>query len=265
MTHTPNADLVAHARELGLTLTVRGAQKMRAGRGEQAARDRVEAIASLIDLASALGRTLTLLAGARRLDAAGDYDGASTALIAEVRARRNRVFDREWERLEAELYANDAHARHATLLGQLAGGSLGWRTTMLLMAAHDAGLQAPNADAYQAKVVAMVGAEIERRYPIRREEEWQVVDPDSHHPKVLERAILDERQARDMVLKRVPELQQRIDELSASSRLRSDIERLLGQIQKRLTQQVDDGCWHPNPDRYRREVADAAADAARAA
>ena len=258
MTATPTAELVQHAAELGVVLTARGARKLRAERGEEAARERIACIAALLDLASALGHELTQLQATRRLDAAaGDYDQAAGQLLDIERARRQRVLNAAWERLEDALYARDAWSRHATVVSQSVGGTLGWRAMMLLAAARDAGLLAPDADAYRRELVRLVDAEVERRYPSRRETDWQVVDPDSNHASVLHSAIREEKQARELVLARRPELQQKLDAL-ASDTLRRDVERLLNRIRRRLLSSLEQG-WHPDPERYQREVAEAAA------
>jgi hypothetical protein len=263
-TSTPTADLIEYAGERGLKLTRAGAQKLRRDRGEEGARDRIDSIAALVTLASALGIELTDLAAARRLDAVkGNYDRARERLVAVDRARREGIFSREWARLEDAFYMADARKRHAVFVGHLQHGPLGWQASMLLLAAHDAGLRSPNASAYRVRLERMVGAEIERRYPDRRETEWEVVDPDSRHSEILKQAISDERAARDLALLRRPELRQRIDTLTDSNVLRRDVERVLNEIRRRLANSAEEG-WHPNPDRYLEDVVQPAADVVRA-
>jgi hypothetical protein len=263
---TPNAELLALAAERGVPMTDRQARRLRARLGEQAARDRVEGIGALMDLASALGRDLSAKGAAFRLDAAaGSYDVASAALVYEIRSRRERVFVIEMNRNERRLYAQDAHVRHEAQFGS--EGSLGFRASMLLLAVEDAGLRKPDADGYRLKLTHAVDREIGRRYPSRPQERVEVIDADqqnTRHRQLVTAAIAEERQARDDVLKKVPELQQRIDAL-ASRTLRLEVEQLLREMQKRITQKAVSEGWRPNPDRYRQLVIDAAWEAARAA
>lgn len=271
---TPNADLIAYAAELGLSLTDRGARKLRERIGNQrAARARLESVAALVVLASALEWNLTQLGAARRLDAVGgDYDVARGRLIGEIEARRSGVFAREWSRLEIRYYSRDAHVRYAAFFADLdEEARLGYRTSMLLVAAADAELRKPDAEKYRIDVTRAVGMELQRRYPSRRQEEWEVLadeDVNSRHREIQAKAIADERHAREMVLKKLPELQQRIELLADSLTMRTSIEQILREIRRRLEEKAADPRggiehgWSPNPARYRREVADAARETA---
>ncbi len=260
------------ARQLAELATARGihlddqaADFLIKARGERAASNFVEGAATLIDLASALGQDLDQAAAFRRMDAAaGEYELAAQRILDPFRQRRQHVFGCEWTRAERELYANDAKARHAVFVGHLAGGSLGWQTSMLLQAAGDAGLVQPGVTEYRMSLMRAVGAEIERRYPVRREAEWQVVGEDTlAHAEIVRAEIRREQQARNLVLGRRPELAQRIDALR-SGRLISDVERILRAIRKRLAQRAEEG-WMADPERYEREVIQGALEAAREA
>lgn len=269
---TPNADLLARARELGVELTARGAWKLRARVGEQAARDRVEAIGALLALADRWEVDLSSDVARRRLDAAGgDYDVAAGKLVAEVKARKQRVFSAEAVRLEAELYARDARARHAAFLAGALGraafvSSPGTEAELLLVAAADAGLTDPGPADYVRELAGVVTAELERLHPPRRSGEWQVLDADGpgHGARVAE-AERAEQRARDMLFARRPSLGQRIDRLAASPGMRTRVGEVLQRIRVRLAEREEAGSWRPDPERYWREVVEAAADEVRAA
>lgn len=256
------AQLVAHATDRGLTLDVDTATFLIRARGEQPARDLVDGAGALIDLSSALGHDLDQAAAFRRLDAAaGDYQTAALRIIEPFRRHRQHTFACAWSENERKLYAGDAKARHAVFVGHLAGGSLGWQASMLLQAAGDASLQQPGVDGYRVELLRAVGAEIDRRYPVRREALWQVIGEDTlAHAQIVRAEIRREQQARDLVLGRRPELAQRIDALRSSFLVR-DVDRVLRRIRKRLAQRADEG-WIADPERYAREVIATALEAA---
>lgn len=260
--HTALLELAA---DRGVVLDEEAASFLTASRGRLGAEALIAGAGALIDLASALGQDLEQAAAFRLMDAAaGQYELAAERVIAPVRDRRSRAFGAAWSRLEREYYAGDAKARHAVFVGHLAGGSLGWQASMLLQAAGDAGLQAPGEPEMRARLVRIVGAEIERRYPVRRESEWQVLGEDNEaHATLMRAEIRREQQARDLVLGRRPELAQRIDALR-SKRLTSDVSRVLGQIRRRLAKRAEQG-WIADPERYDREVIAEAAHASRQA
>lgn len=259
---TDVASLLELAADRGITLDDAAADFLTKSRGQLAAEELVAAAGALIDLASALGQDLDQPAAFRRMDAAaGDYQLAAQRIIEPVRRRRQHVYCCEFSRLERKLYAGDAKARHAVFVGHLAGGSLGWQTSMLLRAADDAGLVQPGPERYRMDLLAAVGAEIERRYPVRREAEWQVIGEDTlAHAKIVREEIRREQQARDLVLGRRPELAQRIDALR-SGNLIADVERILRKIRKRLAKRAEQG-WMADPGRYEREVIEGAVQAA---
>lgn len=262
---TDIAALLELAADRGIVLDPAAADFLIKSRGSTQAQDFVAGAASLIDLASALGEDLAQPAAFRHMDAVGgEYELAALHIIEPVRRRRDRVFSSEWTKLERTFYGDDAKARHAVFVGHLAGGSLGWQTSMLLQAAGDAGLQCPGEQELRARLTCMVGNEIERRYPVRRESEWQVLGEDNAaHTALMAAEIRREQQARDLVLGRRPELAQRIDALS-SKRLVKDVNGVLRGIRQRLAKRAEEG-WLADPERYEREVIEGAADAARRA
>ncbi len=190
----------------------------------------------------------------------GEYEAAARDIIEPFRRRRQAAFGGAWSRLERQLYAGDAKARHAVFVGHLAGGSLGWQTSMLLQAAEDAGLVKPDVAMLRKRLHSIVGAEIERRYPVRREAEWQVVTEETAaHVQLVKDEMRKEQEARDLVLGRRPELAQRIDALRSKGMVR-DVEAVLRGIRQRLAKRADEG-WVADPERYEREVVQAAAHA----
>lgn len=200
--------------------------------------------------------TLTDAAAARRIELAhGDIDRVLAELHTEHLERVSRAFVAEYRRLERSYYQQDAWARHAAFAGALVNGTLGWRAQVLLIAADDAKLN-PGAQHYRTRLTAIVDQEIQRRFPTRRQADWQVVDPDSRHGQLLQTVIRDETLARELVLDRKPELAQRIDALS-SQRLQRDVRGVLNKITKRLQGRISRG-WTPNPERYQQEVIQAA-------
>lgn len=260
MTSTPAELLAQRAEELGLEMSTTAAARLIHRRGHDIAVELVEAAASLSDLASALGFDLDRFGAIRRLDhARGSYDRAAKRLMQEERdrdARVNREFSQAFNRCEKALYSRDAKARHTLFLGELATGTLGWQTSMLLRAAEDAGI---DADRHRAKLTQVVGAEIDRRYPRRREDEWMVVDEDRPiHKALFDQARRDENHVRAEVLSRRPELAGRIDALR-SKRLTDDVQSVLRKIRRELRSRAESGRWVADPERYRREVIDAAA------
>lgn len=257
--------LVALATERGIELDDAAASYLLATRGAAAAEDLVAGAGALIDLAGALGQELDQAAAFRRMDAVGgDYDRAAASILEPFLRRRQHAFDRGWHDAERRYYGEDAKARHAVFVGHLAGGSLGWQASMLLRAAGDAGLTAPGETELRAQLVRIVGDEIERRYPVRQEAPWVVISEDNAtHVDLVRAEIRREQQARDLVLGRRPELAQRIDALR-SARLVRDINRVLDGVRKRLAARAEHG-WIADPERYEREVIQAAAEAARQA
>lgn len=281
VTATPTADLLAHARQRGVPLSRQGAQQMLRRRGADGARERIDAIAALMDLASALGRELSPLAAARRLDAAGGYDGARKRLVLEDRIRRGRIFDREWARAEAEWWARDAARRHAAHLVARDHGSLGHRASLTLLAARHAGLTRPSADVLRARLTRAVNAEISRRHPARPDdvdvipddpierEQWE--RERERYLAHVERVLAAERAARELFEARLRDddglivLAHAIDRLADHPAFRRDIERALGPALARLRESAGAGSWRPDPDGYRDFVINAAARAAQAA
>lgn len=249
------------AEHFDIQLTVANARKLIDRHGSDQAEVLVEGAGALVVLASALGRDLDFVSAmVRMLHSYFDYDAARDRLLDEVRRRKSSVFHREWERLEREFFHNDAWARHAVFVSRIMDKSLGWQAATILVAAGDAGL---DADRLKFKLHEIVGVEIHRRYPVRREADWQVVDPDSRHHQLLTKAMRDERQAQQLALAKKPELAQRIDALSRP-RLNNDIRRVLAGVRRQLRGRVAEG-WIPDPERYEREVIDVAAAAARQA
>lgn len=264
MSTTPNADVQQFADEVDFRVSERGVRRMRAEFGEQGARDRIAAGAALVALSSALGAPLTPLAALRRLDAAGGkYNVAAARLVGAHETSVSRLYEIEWNRLERQLYANDARARHAPVLGA-AGGQLGWQSEILLACAADVGLTDPDADAYRRRLRNLVDIEIERRYPIR--DVGVRVDiagePPSRHSTLVDRAEHDDRDARRLALARRPALGQVIDACADSPRARGGIVKVLNEIRVRLGQRALEENWRPDPQRYRREVIEKAATAA---
>lgn len=260
------AALSALALELDVALDETAAQRLIRRRGVDDAEQLVRGGAALVDLASALGQDLDLPRAMLRLvDAGLIYELAADRILEPVRRRKQRVFVSEYNRLETAFFGDEAKARHAVFIGHVTGKPLGYEASMLLRAADDAGLQAPDAAAYRAKIVRAVGGEIERRYPVRREADWQVIDPDSSHPDKVKAAMVEEQRARDLALAKRPELAQRIDALASSSRMRREVRAVLDKIRKRLAGLANQGAWYADPERYAREVIQPAADAARRA
>lgn len=260
------AALSAFARDLEVELDETAAQRLIRRRGTDEAEQLVRGGAALVHLAGALGQDLDLPRAILRLvDASLIYELAADRILEPVRRRKQRVFVSEYNRLEAAFFGDEAKARHAVFIGHLIGKPLGYEASMLLRAAADAGLQAPDAAAYRAKIARAVGGEIERRYPVRREANWQVIDPDSSHPEKVRAAMAQEQRARDLALAKRPELAQRIDALSSSSRMRREVACTLQKIRKRLAGLANQGAWYADPERYAREVIQPAADAARRA
>lgn len=262
---TAVAALLELAADRGITLDEEAARFLVQSRGQTQAEALVASAGALIDLASAIGQDLDQAAAFRRMDGAGgDYDVAVAGILEPFRRRREQAFGGEWSRLERKLYAGDAKARHAVFVGHLSGGSLGWQTSMLLQAAEDAGLVKPDARKLRERLTLIVGAEIDRRFPVRREAAWQVVGEDHQaHAELVRAEIRREQQARDLVLGRRPELAQRIDALR-SPRLVKDVDRILAGIRHRLAHRANEG-WVADPVRYEREVIQAAAQATRMA
>lgn len=256
--------LVELAAERGVTLDDAAAHFLLKTRGQAGAEDVVAGAGALMDLASALGQDLEQAAAFRRMDAAHCYEIAAHRIIEPFRRHRQHAFGCEWSRAERALYAGDAKARHAVFVGHLSGGSLGWQTSMLLQAAGDAGLTAPGEHELRARLVCIVGNEMDRRFPVRREVEWQVVGEDNQaHAELVRAEIRREQQARDLVLGRRPELAQRIDALP-SLRLIKDVRRVLKGIRERLAGRAEQG-WVADPERYEREVIAAAIEAVKRA
>lgn len=256
--------LLELAVDRGIVLNEDAAGFLIASRGRLGAETLVAGAAALIDLASAIGHDLDQAGAFRRIDAAGGYELAAERIIAPERQRRSRAFGAEWSRLEKAYYSSDAWGRHAVFVGHLAGGSLGWQTSMLLQAARDAALTAPGERELRARLTRIVGAEIGRRYPVRREAEWQVVGEDTaKHAELVRAEIRREQQARDLVLGRRPELAQRIDALQ-SGRLVHDVNKILRGVRQRLAKRANEG-WVADPERYEREVVNEAAHAVREA
>lgn len=260
------AKLSALATELDVELDETAAQRLIRLRGAQQAEQLVRGGAALVSLASAIGKDLELpRAMLRLLDAGMVYELAADRMLAPVRRRKQHKFATEYSRLEAAFFGDEAKARHAVFVGHLIGKPLGYEASMLLRAAEDAGLEAPDAAAYRAKISRAVGGEIERRYPVRREADWQVIDPDSAHPPRVKKAMVEEQRARDLALAKRPELAQRIDALASSSRMRREVRAVLEKIRKRLADLANDGAWVADPELYEREVIQPAAEAARRA
>ncbi|MEJ7824896.1 MAG: hypothetical protein WKF48_05680 [Solirubrobacteraceae bacterium] len=259
------AELLVLAGDVGVTLDEPATIFLLRARGRAATLDLVAGAGALMTLAGALKQGLGQAAAFRKMDAAGgDYDRAVAPLLERERRRRERRFGAEWARLERALYEHDAKARHAVFVGHLAGGSLGWQTSMLLQAADDASLSKPDAWTLRVRLSGIVGAEINRRFPVRREAEWMVVGEDHQkHAELVREQIRAEQQARDLVLGRRPELAQRIDALR-SAQMVKDVEAVLRSIRKRLSQRAEQG-WVADPERYQREVVESAAEAARQA
>lgn len=156
---------------------------------------------------------------------------------------------------EAEYRAREARARHAAFHAEIKAASLGTRTTILLLAAADAELAKPSVIEYRIKLVQLVGVEVRRRYPERRQEEWEVIT-DTPHQAILDAARKAEREARDLVLLRRPELAQKIDAFRCR-RLERGVTDVHLHIRGRLVESMSEG-WQPNPERYRREVLEGA-------
>lgn len=261
---TPTTDLVRFARALDVPLSDRGARRLRARLGDQGARDRVEGVGALLRLAAGVGAQLTPLEARRRLDAAaGSYDRAARRLLDDVTDLRQAELSRAWSRYERQLYANDALARHAPLLGRGAGGALSWQVETLLRAARDSGLVAAN---YRDEIARAVADEVKRRFPIRSDvvTVGESGAPASRSAELRREARRDEDGARRRFLERAPELHQQIERLSDSGRLRREVEEVLARLRERLDKKVADG-WRPDPARYRAFVIDRAFADARAA
>lgn len=284
MSATPTADLVRDARRLRVPLSDRGARRLRARLGDDLALQRVRDVAALRALADALGATLTVLEARRLLDTAGSYQAAVDRFVDELTERRGRAFSRAWARFERELWAHDAVARHASVRGDHAAGALGWQVEMLLAAARDAGLTDREARGrgvpgsrkhqeklagviagFRARIETAVSREMDRRYPDRREARWQVLDADEQtaHEQIVGDQIRADRAARALALERMPSLRQQIDHLADSPRMRQQVEAVLADLRRRLELKVSGGGWAPDVERYRREVIDRAAHAAR--
>jgi hypothetical protein len=258
--------LVAFAKTRDVTLTRAEATALVAHYGADLVEDLVAMAGSLMDLAGALGRELQLggaLEQLRRFKHC--YDDAAAHLLEQTQAHRSRVFSAEFTRLEKDFWTREARARHATLAGLSRAGTLGFQVSLLLRAAEDAGLDAAS---YRAKLSGIVETEVGRRYPVRREAAWQVVDPDSGHAQRVQQAIRDEQQARDLVLLRRPELARRVDALGvdgfASVRLKREVRRVLNQIRTQLSERAAEG-WMAQPELYMEQVVQAAASIARTA
>jgi hypothetical protein len=286
MSTTPTADLRAHAHARGVSLTRQGAQKLLARLGPKGAEERVDAIGALQDLASAFGIELSSLAAARRLDAAGGgFDAARGRLIDRIAARRTRDFNRLWAEFELQHYASDAHERHAAFLAELQTGSLGQRAMMLVLAAADADLRAPDAKVYRQRLTRIVSLEFDRRNPARPEGEWDLIPEDpierdaweqerARYKAHVQPAIDSEQQARSLAERHILDDDGKRDLAIALNRFaddpafRGDVERVLAEIRRRLgeaLQRADAGAWRPDPEEYRRNVVEAAADATWAA
>jgi hypothetical protein len=286
VSETPTADLLKYASARGVDLTERGAILMRQRIGDAGARDRVDAIGALIDLASAWGRKLTTLAAIRRLDHAdGDFEAARDRLIDPLLRRRQRAFDAGWRRAECDLRARDARSRHAAFLAELCdAGSLGHRATLMLMAAADAGLRNPHAAARRARLWRLVDVELSRRHPSRPKlDEPPPDDPAERIAWEAERAreaehlaptLEAERAARELLTRQLldddgePSLAITVDRLADHPGFRGDVERELRAVRGQLADALacdDAGAWSPDPARYHRDVIGGAAEAAREA
>lgn len=298
MSDTPTADLLAHAHARGVDLTKRGARLMLRRRGRERARDRIDAIGALIDLASAWGRELTSLAAARRLDAVdGDFDEARDRLVDPLLRLRQREFDAEWERAEGDLRARDARGRHAAFLAELDTGSLGHRATLILLAAADAGLTQPSSAANRAQLWGLCDIEFARRHAIAdpdgevtsRAELIALLENDAPDDPVDRAAWVaeherwlahvqpvtdDEDRARAMAADQLRgpdtdrDLAITINRLADHHAFRGDVERVLSSIHRRLADALareDAGAWRPDPERYQSAVIDRAVEAARQA
>lgn len=259
--------LVTVAQERGMPLGEAVAATMLAQRGPAAAVEHVEAAATLIDLASALGFDLARLAATRLLDRHdGVYEAARDDLIRTHQARRDRAFSVEYNRCERRYRSKDARARHAVLMGDLATGTLGYQAAMLLVAAEDAGLEHDekrgllDADGYRKRLVDLVALTVAVRYPVRKEPPWSVIrhGVDLYGERVRAE-IKEEREARDVVWDERASLRSKIDRIH-TKRLQSDVNKVLVSIRKRLAKRAEEG-WRADPERYRREVLEAAARA----
>lgn len=156
-----------------------------------------------------------------------------------------------FEQREAEHFAQEARARHAAFHAQVVGGTLGTRTTILLVAAADAQLAPPTADDYRERLKRFVDAEILRLYPDRAEHSWRLLDPESRHHHLVDRVMREERYAREQVL-RSAVLAERIDALPVK-RLGRRVGLVHREVRARLSLRMAQG-WTPDPARYRREV-----------
>lgn len=155
-----------------------------------------------------------------------------------------------FHRLEAEYRAREARARHAAFLAQMHTGTLGTRTTILLLAAADADLTGPTVVEYRIRLVQLVGVEIRRRYPGPALDEHPA---EQRYTKVAEASIAQEREALEAtVLPRETDLGQKIDTLCCR-RLAKGVRDVNHHITTRLTTRMDTG-WEPDPDRYWRDV-----------
>lgn len=294
LSDSPTADLLAHAGDRGVPLTRQGAQGLLRRLGAQRARQRLDAVGALIDLASAFGRDLAPLSAFRRLDAAdGDYEDAREKLIGEIERRRKRAFNDTWRRAERAFYGDDAAARHAAFLAEFDTGSLGHRAGLLLLAARDAGLTRPHAASYRAQLWGLCDVEIARRHPARPPfDDAPPVDPVEHVEWEQERgrylehiapAIAEEDRARELLHTQLLEPDDDEDDGSPERRrdlaitinvlddhadFRGDVERVLRSIRRQLGDALardDAGAWRPDPERFHALVIARATQAARQA
>ncbi len=295
MSATPTADLLAHARERRVPLTRQGAQSLGRRLGAERARERLDSIGALIDLASAFGRQLSALSAARRLDAAaGDFDDARDRLLDEIEGTRSRAFDRAWREHERAFYDDDAHRRHAAFLAELDRGSLGHRATLLLLAAAEAGLTRPSAAARRAQLWGLCDVELARRHAVdehagtRADVIATIAEETPDDP--IERAAFAaaherylahtaaaeaaERLAREMAEQQLladdgdRDLAITVNRLADDAAFRGDVERVLASIRSRLADALardDAGAWRPDPERFHTLVVLRAAAAARQA
>lgn len=286
--------LRAHARERGVDLTRQAAYAMLRRLGPEGARERVDAIGALIDLASAWGRRLTTQAAARRLAAAGgDWELARDRFLEQLRRRRQRRFDAAWTRAERDWRAREARARHAAILVQLDRGSLGHRAGLALLAAADAGLTRPDAAGIRAQLWRICDLEVARRHPSRPPlDEAPPADPVARvewererqrHSEHMAPTLAEEARVLELLHARLRgpdddddtaagarrDLALTINALADHPAFRADVERVLQRVRHRLLEALErggDGAWRPDPEAFRVAVIErAAAEAAHAA
>jgi len=201
---------------------------------------------------------LTTAAAERRLQRYGSVEAVVRQLELEHIDRQERAFIEAYRRLQRDYYHRDAWGRHAAVVGVMETGSQGWRASMLLLAAEDAALKAPGPDKYRQRLHRIVRAEITRRFPPapgRVMPAKERTEP-SRHEQIVAAFERDWKQATELALRSHPELAQRIDAMG-SKQLRTGVQEVLDEISLRLKSCAREH-WTPNPDRYRREVVQAA-------